>query len=89
MGEWIIIIEMIIEAIQQSMENRNRGRAAVEEDLNRLNPRIKISLWLLLREHTDLRGRALHQEVRDGMDFLTSMTPHEIAALCDEAEASK
>jgi len=89
MGEWIIIVEMIIEAIQQSIENRNRGRACVEKDLCAGAPRIRITLWLLLRKHTDLVGKELHQEVKDGMGFLASMSPQEVAALCDEAQAAK
>jgi len=79
--EWIMLIEMIIKMIQECREDRDRDD--IEKRLR--NPGI-LEAWALrkaLKENTELRGRALAEEVRASMDYLADMDNAEIGAFLD------
>lgn len=82
--EWILLIEKIIELIQKCRENRSR--AEIEGGLKRPGRVERWALRRVLKQETNLRGRALRDKVDEGIDELRSLDADDIEFLMDEAE---
>lgn len=75
---WIPIIMEIIKAIQECQENR--ATAAIEASMN--DPGLQ-EWWALRKilksEPHNLKGHALREATREGMDELRAMEPEDVA----------
>ena len=84
--EWALIIEMIIEAIMECRENRDR--ADVEAGLRNPGLRETIAMRRALRSE-GFHGRDLREAMNEGVATLREMPPAEITALMDAVEARR
>lgn len=79
---WVTLIEMIFEMIQQC--RKSRSREAIVAGMNNPGPREAFVLWKLLRKQ-GLRRRELRQETENGIEYLASMNDVEIEEMVAEA----
>ena len=82
--EWIAIITMVIEAIMECMENRNR--VDIEAGLRRPGALETLTLRRIIRRETGFRGRKLRDAVAEGLAYAKAMPSDEITAIMAEAE---
>lgn len=82
--DWALLIQMLIEMIQESLENRSRD--SIEARLARPRFAEAVLLRRLLKEQ-GLKGKELHKEMRAGLAYLKNMDAEEREALIDEAVA--
>ncbi len=85
--DWMIIITMVIEMIMESLENRSPELIA--DRLKKPRGREALVLRRILVKEFGLRGRALRDACREGMDELKSAPACEIDDLVADAVAMR
>ena len=83
--DWMILITMVIEAIMESLENRDR--AEIVGRLKKPRGREALILRRILVKEFGLRGRKLRKACAEGMDELRSASTAEVEALVADAVA--
>jgi len=87
MGEWIAIVEMILNMIADCLEERRRED--VEAGLLLPGFREYRAIVRGLRDEQDLHGRALRKEADECMATLREADAEDICCLLDDAEELK
>lgn len=77
--EWIMLIEMIIKAIQECMENRTVS--AITAGMRNPGRLEYFACKMIVRRELGLRGKKLRRKAREGIAELRSLSRKEVELL--------
>jgi hypothetical protein len=81
--DWALIFDMILEFIAMCQERRDQ--AEIRAGLRSPKLREHLAMRRVLRESTNLRGRALGAAAREGIADLKALSDDELDSLMDDA----
>ena len=81
--DWALIFEMILQFLAMCQESRDPAK--IRAGLRSPKLREMLAMRRVLRENTNLRGRALAAAARDGIADLKALSDDELDSLMDDA----